>query len=100
MARPFNQYSIIDVVAEWYSVNLKELQSPRRSRTVVLARHTAFYLIHDMTKLSFPEIGALFDRDHSTVIKALENINRRLSDVEYQSDIDELRTLITQRYND
>lgn len=95
MARPFNQFTIIDVVAAWYRVTLKDLVRKDRSRTIVIARHTAMYLIRELTSLSLPEIGALFNRDHTTVVHALNNIERRRKDPEYLADMAELKTLIT-----
>ena len=95
MARPFNQHTIIDVVAEWYRVSPKLIRGEGRSRSIIIARHTAMYLIRELTKLSTAEIGELFERDHSTVLHAISNIEIQLNDAEFFADIEELRVLIT-----
>jgi chromosomal replication initiation ATPase DnaA len=54
--------------------NLKEyiehlnLHSDARNKEFKTIRHVAFYILRKYRKLSYPEIGALFNRDHATII--------------------------------
>ena len=50
--------------------------SQQRSRNVAEPRRVAMYLIRTLTKLSFPDIGRYFGRDHGTVhhgVKKMES---------------------------
>ena len=42
-------------------------------------RHIAIYLIREMTDMSYPSVGKIFDRNHSTVISSCEIIEKKLS---------------------
>ena len=59
---------IFDRVSRKYGVTVGELKSKERKRNVARTRHICIYLIRKMTGMSFPDIGKLFGRDHSTVM--------------------------------
>jgi len=64
------------VVAERFGVKVADILSKRRTKTVVKPRHVAMYLAKTMTTRSLPDIGRRFgDRDHSTVIHAVNKIS-------------------------
>lgn len=46
------------------------------SRTSVRPRHVAMMLCKSLTQCSYPEIGAKFERDHTTVLTAVRNMAR------------------------
>ena len=63
-------------VAERFGVKVADILSKRRTKTVVKPRHVAMYLAKTMTTRSLPDIGRRFgDRDHSTVIHAVNKIS-------------------------
>ena len=50
-----------------------------RFQTQTLARHTACFLVRDMTVLSWPEIGLAFgNRDHTTMMSGYKKIEKML----------------------
>ncbi|MEE2526730.1 chromosomal replication initiator protein DnaA [Hyphobacterium sp. HN65] len=62
-------------VADRFGVKVSDILSKRRTKTVVKPRHVAMYLAKTMTTRSLPDIGRRFgDRDHSTVIHAVNKI--------------------------
>ena len=61
---------ILDTTADYFRMPVHVLDSRRRDRNAVQFRHTAIWLLRDRMDLSYPVIGALFDRDHSSVIYA------------------------------
>jgi chromosomal replication initiator protein len=63
---------IVDVVAKRYGVQPEALTSDRRTQPEAMARQVAMRLIREMLGVSYPEIGRAFNRDHSTVIHAME----------------------------
>lgn len=76
------QYSleqIVDYVCRAYSLKETQLTSKSRKRDHVLARNTAFFLARKYTELSLSSIGQRFNRRHSTVVKALTNVERHMN---------------------
>jgi len=77
-SRPPTAITIEDVVrvttAE-FKVKLSDLQSKKRTRSIVLPRQVCMYLARSLTVLSLEEIGGYFGgRDHSTVLHAEDKI--------------------------
>src|SRR3990167_9492695 len=67
-------------VAEYYSIRISDMHSPRRARNVARPRQVAMYLAKQMPPRSLPEIGKKFGgRDHTTVIHAVKKIEELLS---------------------
>jgi chromosomal replication initiator protein len=60
--------------------HVNELQLSGRTRTlkVAQARQVAFYLTRELTDLTYPKIGELYKRDHSTVIHAHQVVEKRM----------------------
>ena len=59
------------IVGGRYGVTVGEMLSPTRSQPIALARQVAMRLLRELTDLSYPQIAARFDRDHSTVMHAV-----------------------------
>lgn len=62
---------IIRRIAKEFGVTVEELRGPDRRKRIAHIRHAAMYACVVETKLSYPQIGAAFNRDHSTVINAV-----------------------------
>jgi chromosomal replication initiator protein len=65
---------IVKRVCVAFGVTRKELLSSSRLRRVLLPRQVAMYLARRIGKLSWPRIGAAFDRDHATVMHACRKV--------------------------
>ena len=50
-----------------------------RVKNVAQARHIAIYLVRTITEMSLPNIGKLFNRDHSTIISSIDTIEKKIS---------------------
>ena len=60
-----------------FQIKESELKSKRRTKNLVMPRQIGMYLCRELTKASFPEIGAAFGgKDHSTVIYACKQIEK------------------------
>ena len=58
-----------------------ELDSVRRNRHLVKARHTAVYLTTKHTRMSLPSIGRHFGgRDHTTILHARNKVRENMAD--------------------
>ncbi len=66
---------IIKFVARHYGLKVSEIKSRNRSRHIALPRQVAMYLLKQLTKLSYPDIGRQFnDKHHSTVLHSVNKI--------------------------
>jgi len=87
-----NVESIQNIVAVYFNLNIQEMLSPRRSRSLARPRQIAMYLAKKYTTNSLPEIGRKFsNRDHTTVIHAVKKINELVkNDNEIKHSITEI----------
>ncbi len=88
--------SIQKVVCEFFRIRPTDLRSKRRTRTIAVPRQVAMYLCRRHTNASFPVIGDRFGgRDHSTVIHAVQVIERKVrEDPTFQASIERLERLL------
>ena len=87
---------ILDVVCRHFGAKVGDLQSKKRTQSIVFPRQIAMFLARQLTEHSLSEIGGYFGgRDHSTVVYALERIEaRRRVDSDFSVTISELERLI------
>ncbi len=84
-------------VCEEYGLTQEELASRRRSRCLSWPRQYAMWLTLKMTSMSLPEVGRHFDRDHTTVIHAKEQVEKRLKgNIELSMRMDRMTKRIEQ----
>ena len=84
--------NIQKVVADYYGLQIKELNGPKRTRSLARPRQMAMALAKDLTEHSLPEIGDAFGgRDHTTVLHACRQIrNLTQTDGKLREDWDKL----------
>ena len=87
-----------DAVARRFQVKVSELESKRRTKTVVHPRQIAMYLSRELTNASFPEIGREFGgKDHTTIIHACRQIEKTMDkDTSLRTTVDRLKEEISQ----
>ncbi len=83
-------------VAEYYSIRISDLHSPRRARNVARPRQVAMFLCKQLTSRSLPEIGRKFGgRDHTTVLHAVKKIEELMAlEKSMREDIELLRRML------
>ena len=90
--------AIKESVVHYYKLKPSDMIARKRTQPVAFARQVAMYITRELTDMSLPEIGHNFgNRDHSTVIHAVETIQ-----VKKESDLifyDELNKIIEQLKN-
>ena len=90
--------SIIDCVADYYSLSPEVLRGDSRKKEIALARHVAVYLTREMTGLSLPRIGDAFGRDHSTIINSCEKVTKLLdTSQDMKASIADLKKIIAEQ---
>jgi chromosomal replication initiator protein len=80
--------AIVTAVADFYHFTPNEVRGPRRVRPLVTARHVAMFLMRDLlADYSYPMIARIFDdRNHTTVISAVEKIRRQMAERQHLYD--------------
>ena len=81
------------VVAQHFNITVADMDSPKRKAEINFPRQIAMYLIRNYVDISLPKIGKLFgDRHYSTVIHAVEKIEKDLGKNEYlRTEIDAIK---------
>lgn len=70
---------ILKEVSLQFSVNITDIKSEKRVRSIMLPRQVAMYLARKMTGLSLVGIGEKFGgRDHATIIHSIKKIESEL----------------------
>ena len=68
---------IIEIVSDFYNVTTEDLLKQSRKKEYVNPRQIAMYIIRKELETSLPSIGEFFGgRDHTTVIHAIDKIER------------------------
>ncbi len=82
--------AIRELIGCQYNVSVNDLVSRSRRRSITFPRQVAMYLTRKYTDHSLADIGALYNRDHSTVLHAIKVVTHKCSrknDVREQVDI-------------
>lgn len=84
---------IINVVAEFYNIDVRALIEGGRLKEYVKPRQICMYLLREELKESFTLIGKRFGgKDHTTVIHAYEKIlNQLKEDIELEQEINHIK---------
>lgn len=67
--------ALVKIVADHYGCAVDDILGHSRVADIIQARHHAIWLCARDTKLTYPQIGRAFCRDHSTVIHAVSRID-------------------------
>ncbi|MBQ7363107.1 MAG: chromosomal replication initiator protein DnaA [Clostridia bacterium] len=82
---------ILFAVGRSFGVSPEDMKSKKRTDNIASARHAAIYIIKQLTELTLKEIGAVFDRDHATVISSIEKAEKNMKTVNnYEAEIERL----------
>jgi len=93
-----NVDTIQNIVAAHFNLNIHEMLSARRSRSLARPRQIAMYLAKQYTTNSLPDIGRKFsNRDHTTVIHAVKKIDELINkDNEIKQNVLEIKKKLVQ----
>ncbi len=68
------------VVATYFGITPADIHSSRRTRTVSVARMVAMFLARRHTRMSYPEVGRFMGKNHSSVVLAVQRMERLLAE--------------------
>jgi chromosomal replication initiator protein len=81
--KPITAVEILKVVAAHYGIKVSDLKSKSNARPIAYPRQVAMYICKELTDLSYPEIGKIFNnKHHSTVMYSVEKIDDLIQDDE------------------
>lgn len=70
---------IFSAVYKKYDVSKDDIKGKKRPKNITWARQVAIYMIREITELSFPDIGEIVDKDHSTVIYSYNLVTKKIT---------------------
>jgi len=70
---------IVDIVSRKYNVTTADIMGTSRKKEIKTARNVSMYIVRQVTKMSLPQIGAVFARDHSTVHSNISMVESELT---------------------
>ena len=89
---PVSVAEIKRVVAKHFGVPLESMTSSERGRGVTRPRQVAMFFARDVARKSYPMIGSMFGRDHSTAIHAFRQVERLIGeDHDFKDELTTLR---------
>ena len=71
---------VLVLASKLCNVPIESMVGRSRTRAIVRARMVAMWGARQFTALSFPQIGERFERDHSTVVNAVQRVEALLAD--------------------
>ncbi|HIE33352.1 MAG TPA: hypothetical protein EYP81_04825, partial [Thermodesulfobacteriaceae bacterium] len=90
---------VIELVCRNFKVSREDLVSRSRKKRISQSRQVAMFLLRKFTKESLSSIGQRFNRDHATVMYALQSVEKRLSSSpSFRYQIEYLEREITERF--
>ena len=82
---------VLSAVSNKYQIDRDELFSKKRNSEIVKARNVSIYLIKTLTDMTLVAIGRMFNRDHSTIVNSLSNIEKEIrSSAEFAHEIEDI----------
>lgn len=97
---PSKRLTIADIqkeVENFYKVSHADLVGKKRTRNIIYARQVAIYLCRQLLDLPFNDIGKKFNRDHSTVMYSVSNVEEKMKENrELREELEALRQLINE----
>jgi len=82
---------VVDIVAKRYNVTAADVMGPSRKKEIKMARNVSMYIVRALTKMSLPQIGNIFGRDHSTVYSNISMVESALTtDTIFEATVSEI----------
>ena len=82
---------IISKIAEKYSIHENDIYSQKRTSNIAQARHICIYLMKKLLDASYPSMGRLLKRDHTTIMHSYDRIEKEIkNNSTFEIEINEL----------
>lgn len=74
---------IVQTITTFFEISKDDLLSISRKKNIALPRQITMFLFKKELKMSYPEIGDFFKRDHTTALYAFNKINKEMKINQY-----------------
>lgn len=95
---PSKRLTVVDIqreVENYYKVSHSDMMSKKRPRHLSYARKVAMYLCRQMLDVPFNDIGKKFNRDHTTVLYSVNDVEKQLKESrDMNEEIEALKMII------
>lgn len=82
---------ILQNVAETFGVSVDDIKSDKRQANITQARQAAMYAIKEVTQLTLKEVGAVFGKNHATVLHSVNACAERMKETpSYKATINDI----------
>ncbi len=71
---------IIDYIAKAFGVSASDIKSNKRQADINMARQVSMYVIKEVTALTLQDVGAIFGKNHSTVLHSINQVKAKIDD--------------------
>lgn len=71
---------IIEHCSKVFKIPVAELYSDNRKKEVSQARKYTMFIIREILGMSFPKIGTLFNKDHSTAMYSIKTVEKQIGE--------------------
>lgn len=82
MLAPPSSRFLIELASARHGIPVRSLMSRNRAYPIMAARADAMALVFQHTQSSYPMVGKMFNRDHTTVLSAVRKLGRNVKLVE------------------
>ena len=83
--------NIFSEIYDKYGVTEKDIKSGKRTQNIAGVRHITAYLIKELTDFSLSKIGKTLNRDHTTILSSIANIEEKIKkDPLMETEINEM----------
>lgn len=88
---------VIATTSKHFDLHPQDLMGKSRAGRINTARQIAMYLAREMTDLSLPQIGEVFNRSHTTILHGYNKINDDLNhDTGLRHQVESLKAILAQ----
>lgn len=85
---------VMKLASKYFGMSAQDLVSDKRSLKYIMPRHVTMYLAKNLTNLSYPQVGAWFNRDHTTIIHGCDKIAKEIeTNTRIKKYVDEITAL-------
>lgn len=87
---------IFSAVFNKYGISREDIVGTKRNKEIATARHICVYLVRQITEISLPNIGKIFNRDHATILASIRAVEKRLNtETGFHLELSDLKKEIT-----
>ena len=77
--RSYTPEYIVEKTASFYDLSPEDILGKGKTKNIAAARQMATYLMRKLTTLTLEEIGAVLNRDHSTILHSIRKIEESVN---------------------